>query len=427
MAQHRRAAARGPHGLGKSGLAAWGVLWFALTRDALSIDWKIPTTASAWRQLTKYLWPEIHKWIKRINWNKVGRGEFLLKEELLSRALKLNYGEAFALASNRSELIEGAHADHILYVFAESKIIPDATWDSAEGAMVNDHAHWLAISTPGEPIGRFYHIHMRRPGFEDWWVRHVTLQEAIDAGRIGIEWANTRYEQWGERSAMYQNRVLGEFAQTEEEALIPLHWVEQAISRWYVWKEQSGETGVDQMGVDVARSGKDKTVFAIRRGNAIDRLEKYNKGDTMNTAGLLVPYIKGHPGVKIQIDIIGVGAGVYDRLHEQYEDNVFPFHAQESTDFVDVTELWEFRDCYSGAWWNMRDLLDPANGKNICLPPDDDMISDLTAPRWEPLSNGRIKVEPKKSVKERLTRSPDSGDAVVLAFWEPMQSGMEFA
>jgi hypothetical protein len=60
LVKHHRVAARGPHGLGKTTLASWVVIWFALTRDG--DDWKVITTASAWRQLEKFLWPEIHKW-----------------------------------------------------------------------------------------------------------------------------------------------------------------------------------------------------------------------------------------------------------------------------------------------------------------------------------------------------------------------------
>ena len=83
-----RAAARGPHGLGKTTTAALAVLWFALTRDAAGNDWKIPTTAGAWRQLTKYLWPEIHKWARRIKWETVGREPFT-SAELLTLSLKI--------------------------------------------------------------------------------------------------------------------------------------------------------------------------------------------------------------------------------------------------------------------------------------------------------------------------------------------------
>ena len=57
LVEHKRVCVRAPHGAGKSCLMSWVILWFALTRDALEDDWKIPTTASAWRQLTKFLWP----------------------------------------------------------------------------------------------------------------------------------------------------------------------------------------------------------------------------------------------------------------------------------------------------------------------------------------------------------------------------------
>ena len=73
----KRLAIRGPHGLGKTALAAWVVLWFALTRDASGTgDWKAVITASAWRQLSHYLAPEIHKWSRRLLWEKVGRAAF---------------------------------------------------------------------------------------------------------------------------------------------------------------------------------------------------------------------------------------------------------------------------------------------------------------------------------------------------------------
>ena len=42
--------------------SAIAVLWFALTRDAAGVNWKVVTTAGSWHQLTQYTWPEIHKW-----------------------------------------------------------------------------------------------------------------------------------------------------------------------------------------------------------------------------------------------------------------------------------------------------------------------------------------------------------------------------
>lgn len=385
--------------------------------------------------MTKFLWPEVRKWSRKINWQKVGRKEFS-GEELLSRNLNLNYGEAFALASSDANRIEGAHADQIMYVFDESKIVPDKFWDSAEGALMNaENAYWFSISTPGEPVGRFYDIQSGGKGFEDWWVRHVTLQEAVDAGRIGIDKANQRLAQWGEDSAVYQNKVLGNFAQSEEDSVIPLSWVETSMRKWSEFKSKRNHIA-DQLGCDVARMGGDKSVIALRYGNFIDELEKRGMIDTMQCAGYVKAHMSRNPGIQVLVDIIGMGAGVYDRLAEEFntidgfevDDFIHPFHVQGTTDFMDETELWEFKDCYSASYWNLREMLDPEKGdKQLMLPPDSDLKQELMKFKWSVRSSGEIYVLRKEKVKEELGRSPDSADAVAMACWEPVQYGMESA
>lgn len=414
LAQHRRATCRGPHGLGKTALASIAILWFALTRDG--DDWKIPTTASAWRQLTKFLWPEIRKWSRRVKWHTVGREPFNERTELLSLSLKLSTGEAFAMASDNEAMIEGAHASNLLFVFDESKTIPAATFDAAEGALSVGDCYALAISTPGEPNGRFYDIHARKPGYDDWWVRHVKLEEAIDAGRISRQWAEQRLVQWGEHSAVYQNRVLGEFASSEEDGVIPLAWVELANERWREWEDAGRRGTFSIVGVDVARSGEDKTVMAMLYDkNIVAELRRFSKEDTMQTADRVEGILRAYQG-KAVIDVIGVGAGVVDRLR-QYGRDVLAFCSSEHTDSHDKSGELGFTNVRSAAWWNMRELLDPSNALAIALPPDDKLTGDLTAPHWKVMAGGRIQIEGKEELKKRLGRSPDDGDAVIMAFF----------
>jgi len=409
-----RIAVRGPHGLGKTALAALVVLHFGLTRDGE--DWKCPTTASAWRQLTHYLWPEIHKWCRRLRWEKVGRDSFRDGQDLLQLSLKLGTGEAFAMASDQPSLLEGAHADSLYYLFDEAKSIPAPIWDAAEGAFASGNCQALAVSTPGEPVGRFYEIHARRPGFEDWWVRHVTLEECIAAGRVSREWAEQRKRQWGEDSAAYQNRVLGEFASSEEDGVIPLSWVELANERWRSLEESGAWEEFKCAGVDVARSGQDRTVFALRHGYAVRELRRYTRQDTMQTTGLVSGLLAAHGGGAV-VDVIGIGAGVVDRLQEQGL-TVTPFNASERTDAKDHSGELGFVNKRSAAWWALRELLDPASGEPIALPPDDLLTGDLTAPKWRVMSGGKIQVESKDEIRKRIGRSTDDGDAVVMAFWE---------
>lgn len=438
--RERRVAARGPHGLGKSTTAALAVLWFAITRDAAGIDWKVLTTASAWRHLNKYLWPEIHKWARRIRWDVLGREAFSERTELLTLILKLHTGAASPVASNRAELIEGAHADSLLYLVDEAKVVPDATWDAIEGAFSGGRtdglpeAFALAISTPGPTTGRFYDIHRRAPGLEDWFTRHVTLEEAIAAGRISRSWAEQRARQWGPDSALYANRVLGEFQAADEDSVIPLAWVEAAVERWHEW-DQAGRppvAGRRVLGVDVARSGGDSTVMAHRYGWLIAELRAHDREDTMHTTARVLGSLSGNqhdrdqdqeepePGSALVpvVDSIGVGGGVVDRLRELGAPVLAYTGAAKSRRRTRDGEFG-FTNTRSAAYWNLRELLDPAFGAEIALPPDELLASDLTTPTWD-VTTGlppKIQVERKEDVVTRLGRSPDRGDAVAMSFY----------
>jgi hypothetical protein len=419
-----RVSVRGPHGLGKTSLSSLSVLWFALTREAAGRDWKCVTTAGGWRQLEHYLWPEIRKWARRLRWEQMGRRILDERTELLALKMRLRHGEAFAAASDKPELIEGAHADSVLYIFDESKSIIPQTFDAAEGAFsgaADDgrlEAMALAMSTPGEPAGRFYQIHARAPGLEDWWARHVTLDEAIDAGRVSRQWADQRALQWGTESAVYVNRVLGEFHSSDIDSVIPLGWIEQANDRWRAWDE-SGRPDLDEphvVGVDVARSGMDKTILAIRHAHVITEIRETAREDTMATTGRVMGILAADPEATAIVDVIGLGAGVVDRLREQ-KARVEPFTASARTSRRDSTNELGFSNLRSGAWWSLRELLDPSCNPDIALPPDDNLTGDLTAPHWRVMSGGKIQIESKDDIRGRIGRSTDRADAVVQAYW----------
>jgi hypothetical protein len=416
LEQQRRLAVRGPHGLGKTTTNALAVHWFALTRDAARIDWKVITTAGAWRQLTKYLWPEIHKWAHYIDWEAVGRRPYTL-HELLDLNLKLAYGQASAVAASDKELIEGAHADSLLYIYDESKAIKADIFDASEGAYSGarksglPEAYGLAQSTPGEMQGRFYDIHVRKPGLEDWAIRHVTKLEVIDAGRMSPDWAGQRARQWGEDSAVYANRVLGEFHSSDEDSVIPLAWVEAANERWQAWRDQGSpiQLGRRIKGVDVARGGADLTVIANRIGPIVFPLETASLKDTTKVADLVQSGM--HQTDLSIVDVIGVGAGVVDLLRRRLVPT-YAFNASRKSGMRDRSGEFGFVNQRAAMWWTLREMLDPAFEPTLALPTDDVLLGELTSPKWWLTPSGRIQVEGKDEVRKRLGRSTDHADAV---------------
>lgn len=420
--QYKREAVRGCHGLGKTMLVACTVLAFGLTRDVDS-DWKVITTASNWRQLTKYLWPEIHKWAKHIKWDVVGRNPFDRRIELQTLNLKMQTGEAFAVASDNAGYIEGAHADSLLYVFDESKLIPVATFDAAEGAFSGagtdtiNEAFAITVSTPGETAGRFYDICTHRPGYSDWKTRHVTIDEVIKAGRVSSEWVQKRQEQWGKKAPIYQNRVLGEFADSSEDALIPLAWVERAQKRWIDNEGLPLEGALTTYGLDVAWRGSDDSALAKVTGDVLEWLEYYTKAEPMEVAGNVVAEVGEDYVSPVGVDIIGIGAGVYSRL-EELGYNTIDVDVRLTTDLTDASGTRRFHRVRDAVWWGLRDALDPDNPESLMIPPDlDELVSDLTAPTWLYNSLGKILVEEKDAVKKKTGRSPDGAEAVAIAIY----------
>ena len=259
---------------------------------------------------------------------------------------------------------------------------------------------------------------MNKPGYEDWYTRHVTLDEAINAGRISRAWALQREKQWGKDSSVFLNRVMGEFADTSEEGVIPLSWVRCAIERHEAWCERGrpDTDGMLTLGVDVARGGEDKTVIAHRMGWVIQKLSIYSKLPTTATAGYVKSLCRGRR-VHIEMDG-GLGAAVYDMLREQEVPLLHPITVSGGTAFRDTSGELSFLNIRAAMWWNMRQLLDPDKGQEIMIPNNDNLIIDLVSPKWIMMKDATIKLEPKEKIIKRLGRSTDYGDAVCLAFWD---------
>ena len=131
----------------------------------------------------------------------------------------------------------------------------------------------------------------------------------------------------------------------------------------------------------------------------------------MQTVGLIVNEFKEtkvseQPGL-ILVDAIGLGAGVVDRLKEQG----LPVRG------INVAESSATKDKYmrlrDELWWASREWLQE---KNCQLEDDSDLIGELTAPKYDFTSSGKILVESKMDMKKRGVPSPNSADAWNLTF-----------
>lgn len=170
-------------------------------------------------------------------------------------------------------------------------------------------------------------------------------------------------------------------------------------------------SGPLQFGLDVARFGDDKTVLSCRRGRALLWQESWGKMDTENTAGRVATLIRnqGDPD-QIAVDVIGVGAGVADKLERLFPGRIAYINSSKRvSDGINYNlraKMWE-------------DMLAWLNNEPVSLPDDGELKAELTALKYY-YSGGLRLIEAKEDAKRRGIKSPDRADSLALTFAEPV-------
>jgi len=198
--------------------------------------------------------------------------------------------------------------------------------------------------------------------------------------------------------------------------VIPTAWVERAQK---LWRPMARRGEMLSLGCDVARGGKDNTVIGTRHKTPdtehwYDELQVTPGTGTPNgpmAAGLVVAASRDR--TPQHIDVIGVGASVYDSLITA-DQPAIAVNVSERAMGTDLSGQLTFMNQRSWLWWRFRELLDPLNKHAVMLPPDQDLLAELCAPKWK-LSGKEIQVESREDVVKRVGRSPDRATAVILA------------
>lgn len=447
----QRFSLRSGRGAGKSTIFAWFILWAVVV---LSDDTIITTIAPSWGQLKNYLWREIHKWARQANWGKV---DVRMRPgyELLTMGIKLPGVDVIAIASENAHLTEGGHAANIVYIFDEAKSIKIPIWDAAEGSFSggevgrSKRVYVAATSTPGKKTGRFYDICNHRVGYDHWVRERITLEEAIEAGQVSREWAETQKAAWGESSAAYQNYVLGDFADSGENSLIPLSWLEAGVARWYdrigdnsekaidaYRQAQLAEGALERFGLDPAGEGNDMGAIAHIVGQTCLRIHECTHRNSIDAVGEALALLP-NKHTPIGIDNVGLGDGTVYRLQElEYAAILVDFRTSAKDEYnrhlTDYTGARTFFNMRAYCYWMVRDRLDPfadyPEDEMLALPDDTTLIGDLAAQEWRYKSEagGAIILEGKDTVRNKIGRSPDRSDALTIAHYAYQPGGVIF-
>jgi hypothetical protein len=395
---HTRIAIRSGHGVGKTALAAWVMVWFANTRA----PFKIGVTAPSAPQLFDALWPELVKWFNLLppSWKMLWD---ITSDHITLKSDQDCFITARTSRPDKPEAMSGLHSTHILLVADEASGIDEAVYEAAGGSMSSPGAITLLIGNPTRSSGFFWRCHMME---RDRW--HCMRVSGIDSPRVTRDYVDETVRRYGLDSNAYRIRILGEFPTADDDTLIPAELVDAAMTRDVVLDP----TVPAIWGVDVARFGNDSSVLIKRHGNVVPEMpRRWRQFDTMQLAGA----IKAEWDAQISkpalivIDVIGIGAGVVDRLHEQN----LPILGVNVSEAPSTTGRFvRLRD---ELWVRCREWLEM---RSVRLPRDDGLRAELVSVRSRYRSDGRQEAESKALMRARGLPSPDCADALIHTFAE---------
>lgn len=401
---------------------------------------KIAMTAPTDRQVGNIMVPEVRRLFKAAG---------VLPGRLVGHDIRTDYEEwfltGFKAGDDNTEAWSGFHAVNTMFVVTEASGISDKTFEAIEGNL-QGNSRLLIVFNPNITTGyaakamkssRFTKVRLNSLNAEN-----VLKRKIVIPGQVDYEWVKDKVETWCQRISsddfnkgegdfewegsfyrpndLFRVKVLGMFPKVSKDVLIPYEWVELANKRYLELRDEGFVPKKKcRLGVDVAGMGRDASVLVPRYGNYVEEFvahESAGVADHMHVAGMTANYLD--KGASAYIDTIGEGAGVFSRLQElNYKKSFSCKFSEGASGLNDVTGVYEFANMRAYLFWAVRDWLDPKNGFDPALPPDDMFMQECTEIRWFFLSNGSIGIEKKEEIKKRLGRSPDRFDSLANTFY----------
>jgi phage terminase large subunit len=414
-AGHRKILIRSCNGAGKTAALAAICNW-KLSTNPKSL---VLTTASSYTQVKRNLWGEIRKQAKSAG--------LFASSEIAETQIKLDDKHyAIGISPALAENAQGFHSESMLIVIDEATGVDRDIITALFGNITGEDSQIILAYNPINNESYPYEAELTN----DWKVitisafehPNIIRKKEIIKGAVTRGWIDDMlpvwsYEaeshsdrsfewngKWWFLSAEVEARMFGQWSDMGSEGLIPKYLVDAS-------QEAEVHFGIRAMGVDIARSGKDETVFAFFDGNVQLPFTTMRTNDLVLVAAKIKEfYDKGFR--EIAVDDSGVGGGVTDILRS-YGITVHAVNfAQSAKGFLN-TPTRKLGNARAEMYFH---LLDELKKREVVLFDDKKLEQELVNLRLHPVTaNNTFILEPKEELKSRLGRSPDRADATVLA------------
>lgn len=404
---NRRTAVKGANSSGKDyqsgNILNW---WQFVHEEAITIVYG-PSN----RQVKDIIWREARRAFQGSPHHLPGRmypmaAKFYLNDD--------NNAEGFSADPNEQTGtgIQGFHSPNTLLIITEAHGVASSEIEAL--IRLNPHRILLTGNTLVNS-GEFYEAFTEK----SWLYNGITIsafdtpniiaQELVVPGLVTQDIIDERALEFGVDSPMYYATILAEFPDVLDDTLVPLSMAIAARGR------ELEPEGFGILGVDVARYGEDASVLYKRQGPVATKVESVHGKSTMELAAIVAGAVEADQSIQVVvIDIVGIGAGVYDRLREMrlpQRVKLIPF-----TGGARAHNPRRYANRIAECWWGMSQAF---RKDAISIGDDRQLIAQVTSRKYTEQSDRVIKLESKDDIKSRGGRSPDEADALAMTYTIP--------
>ena len=411
IVKYKKVAVKSCHGSGKSYFASILVAWWVDTR--YGTEAVVVSTAPTYEQVNKILWRYI-----RQHWGK---------HELMGRVTqddewKDSKGEVVAWgrkpADTNTQGFQGIHsAGGVLAVIDEACGINETIFTGVEAITTGNLDRILAIANPDVPNSEFGRIFLKNdpawhkitisafdtPNFTE--EKHGMPPEALH-GLVSQEWVEEKKFSWGEDSARYKSKILGEFTTDGGNNLFTM----ETIMRGHATELGTEGTEPPRLGVDIARFGEDYSVAYLYHQGRLRKLKQWSKTDAVTSSEYIRDLAWGHGCKEVRIDGVGMGGPVIDMV-ARISDNRYETIGMIGNAASPDIDKWANARAY---WYdNLREKM-YTHKIDIDIK-DKDLEDELGDLEYFFAKRGGLQLEDKAEIRKRTGKSPDYSDAAVYA------------
>lgn len=391
------------HGIGKSAemgmLSNWAMSCFSRA--------KVVITANTETQLRTKTSPEVGQWFRRSltgHWFDLSSQSIKARDPNASDQWRMDF---VTWSEHNTEAFAGLHnkGNIILLLFDEASGIAPKVWEVAEGAMTDENTViiWVAFGNPTQNSGRFRECFRR---FKAYW-RTWNIDSRTVPGTNKKFFERLR-QQYGEDSDVFKYRVRGLFPAQSAMQFISSEDADAARGR-HLRKEQYSFAPVI-IGVDPAWTGDDKLEIYLRQGLYSKSLASLPRNDNdIHVANIVARFEEEYQADAVFIDA-GYGTGIYSAgqtMGRAWRLIWFSGKAIDPGYLNKRAEMWGMLKM----WLKQGGTIDPR---------DTELYDDIIGPETVARIDGKIQLESKEDMKDRLLPSPNKGDALALTFAEPV-------